>query len=501
MTLQFPLLNNQLLDRVRGALPASTPAFLVGGAVRDMLLGNTTHDLDIALAGDALAVAIQVANKLGGAYFPLDEEHGAGRVVMIAADGSRYHLDFTTFRGPDLEADLRARDFTINALALDVHQPQAMIDPLGGAADLKNKLLRACSATTFSADPLRTLRAVRLATTLRFRITMDTQSSLLAAVSHLDQISPERLRDELFRILEGPSAFTAIQLLDRFQILPHVLPELEKLKGVAQSAPHTDDVWVHTIQTMRHLQSLLQVLGPVHDPDASADLMMGLVTSQLGRYRQLIDEHLKAELTADRPGRALLFLGALYHDIGKPQTQNIEADGTIRFFEHPQVGAELIRSRGRQLRLSNPEIQRLETIVHHHMRPLLLAQDKRPPTRRATFRFFRDTGEGGVDICLLSLADTLGTYGSSLPQQVWVDQIAVVRKLLEAWWEQRETQVSPEPLLKGGQLIEALDLKPGPQVGRLYQYLLEAQASGEIKTRAQALELARRWLEEMGHNP
>ncbi len=153
--------------------------------------------------------------------------------------------------------------------------------------------------------------------------------------------------------------------------------------------------------------------------------------------------HLAETPNPDRSLRALLLLAALYHDIGKPASRQVEADGRIRFFDHDQLGAQLAGQRGARLHLSNSEIERLTTIVRHHMRPLLLAQSGDTPSRRAIYRFFRATGAAGVDICLLSLADTLATYGPGLPQDVWVRQLDTVRTLLEAWWEQAEEKVTP----------------------------------------------------------
>ena len=122
----------ELLKRVSVALPADMPVYLVGGAVRDAMLSIPTHDLDFALPGDALKVARQVANILGAAYYPLDLERETGRVILLDSPGNRLALDFASFRGSNLENDLRDRDFTINAMALDVHEPGKLIDPLGG---------------------------------------------------------------------------------------------------------------------------------------------------------------------------------------------------------------------------------------------------------------------------------------------------------------------------------------------------------------------------------
>ncbi len=488
-----------LLDRVRAVLPGDTAVYLVGGAVRDALLERPTHDLDFALPGNALKIAAQVADRLGAAYFPLADEPRTGRVVLILGDDDRATLDFASFRGPDLEGDLRARDFTINAMAVAVDALDQVIDPLGGGADLHQRTLRTCQPDSFQNDPLRILRAVRLATALSLHILPETRDQLRQALPMLDQVSPERVRDELFRILESPLPATAFQALDLLGVLDVVLPELVKLKGVPQSPPHISDVFSHTLQTLTRLAGLLSLLSPVHDPDQSGDLMMGLAAGKIGRYRQEINAHLDTALTPDRPLRPLLFFAALLSRCG--QTTNParrrrtagSAFTTIR-----KLGAEISARLAERLRLSNAEKNRLVTIVRHHMRPLLLAQTGKLPTRRAIYRFFRDTGPAGVDICLLSLADTLATYGPTLPQDIWSDHLDVVRALLEAWWEKRQERVEPAALVRGEDLIRDLQMAPGPDMGLLLERLREAQACGEIKTQAEALALAREWLEERG---
>jgi tRNA nucleotidyltransferase/poly(A) polymerase len=194
------------LEQVRTALPPGSTAYLVGGAVRDMLLNRRTHDLDFVLPGKGIETARRVANALRGAFYVLDEERDTGRVVLFEPDGERQMLDFSVLRGPDLESDLRGRDFTLNAIALDVHSTQALIDPLRGAADLQAKQLRACAPSSFQDDPIRILRGVRLATAFGFRLLPETIHSMKQAVPGLERISPERLRDELFKLLStGPA--------------------------------------------------------------------------------------------------------------------------------------------------------------------------------------------------------------------------------------------------------------------------------------------------------
>jgi tRNA nucleotidyltransferase/poly(A) polymerase len=487
---------SDILDRIAAALPADIPVYLVGGAVRDAMLGKSGHDLDFVLPGDVLKQARRVANKLGAAFFPLDEERDAARLILVDQSGLRKTLDFAAYRGPDLESDLRGRDFTINAMAVDLRSGQTLYDPLGGASDLRDKILRACSPSALADDPIRILRAIRFAAALDFHILPDTRSLMRQSVGGLSKTSPERLRDELFRIFSGPQPSTSIHALEILGAHPYTLPELVELKGVEQSSPHIYDVWEHTLGVMRQLENVLQALHKDYDPESAVNMSMGLLVMRLGRYRGQLETHFQTSLNPERTLRALLFFAALYHDIAKPRTRQVEKGGRIRFLRHDLIGEEIVAKRARKLRLSNSETARLRTIVRHHLRPILLTQSQSSLTRRAIYRFFRDTGPAGVDVCLLSLADVLATRGSTISVEDWTRQLDVVRGLLEAWWENPQESVTPPDIVNGSELMAHLQIKPGPLVGRLLDVIKENQATGKIQSKAQALSLAKDLLNE-----
>jgi hypothetical protein len=173
--------------------------------------------------------------------------------------------------------------------------------------------------------------------------------------------------------------------------------------------------------------------------------------------------------------------------VAKSQTQTIDENGRIRYFKHDQVGAEIIIQRAKAFRLSNLETDRLATIIRHHMRPSFLSHSENGPSRRAVYRFFRDTGDSGVDICLLSLADVWATYGPTLPQDRWEKQVETVRTLLEAWWEQPSEQIHPPSLISGSDIINELGINPGPLIGDILEVIKEAQVDKVVRTREEAL--------------
>jgi tRNA nucleotidyltransferase/poly(A) polymerase len=494
-----PFSYSPLIDKVRDALP-DQEMYLVGGAVRDILLNRLSRDLDFAVSSNGISLARRVANALKADFMALDHERDTGRVIVTEPDGTRTFLDFAAYRGNNLDEDLRARDFTINAIAFDLYA-QTLIDPLNGASDLRNRIIRACSSTSFVDDPVRVLRAVRQAAAFEFKIELETRRALKQAAGLLPRISVERQRDELFKILEGPKPDASMRALEMLGAFPYLLPELPSLKGVEQSAPHIHDVWEHTLSVLGHLERILVALAPGYSADNTNDLFTGLLTLRIGRFRQQFAEHFAESLNTDRSVRAALFFGALYHDVQKPATKSIEESGRIRFFEHEVRGAGVVEARARAFNLSNDEVERIRKIVANHMRfhffSSRLESEKQEPSRKAIYRFFRDTGKAGVDLILLGLADLRGIRGSTLSQETWTASLDVARILLENYWEKPQETVTPPRLLDGNELMSELGLPPGPVVGRLLEAIREGQATGKIANREQALDLAREYLKNM----
>ena len=487
-----------LLERLRAAL-SDQEMYLVGGAVRDALLGRVSHDLDLAIPQGAIAVARRAASILEADFYVMDESFDIARVIVSTENGSRDILDFAAFRGPDLDSDLRGRDFTINAIAFDLRR-DAVLDPLSGAADLRAKLIRACSGTSIQDDPIRILRAVRQAASFEFRIEAETRTAMKRAVGLLPNISPERQRDELFKILEGPRSDASLRALEMLGVFPHLLPELSAMKGVGQSAPHVADVWEHTLSVMQYLDGILASLAPGYDADTTNDMFTGLLTLRLGRYRDQFAAHFGKLLNPDRSLRALLFFAALYHDVSKPITKSVDEAGRIRFFDHDQLGAKVAAERARAFNLSNDEIDRLKIMIENHMRfhafSSRMEGEKQEPSRKSIYRFFRDSGEGGIDLVLLGLADLRGTRGHTLTQETWAAALDIARLLLENYWERPEETVAPPRLINGLDVINEYQLEQGPLIGKMLEAIREAQATGKISTREEALSFGREWLKE-----
>ena len=467
----------------------SVEAYLVGGCVRDWLLGRSSHDIDFAVAGDAVKLARRLADRMGGAFVLLDQERCTGRVVTRGEDGGqRLFIDLARLQGEDIITDLSKRDFTVNAIAVAVADAESLthvIDPHDGQRDLQLGLVRAVSGMVFQDDPLRTLRAVRIAAEMEeVIIEQETEELLRRAVHLLVNVSAERVRDELAKILALPGAARNLRYLDELGLLTAIIPELEMLKGVEQSEPHYQEVFEHSLETVRRLEEVINALE-------GCEGQLPLIPLLLSPFSRQLIVHLSQPISGDRPRLTVLKLAAMLHDLGKPATRSVDDDGGgIHFYGHEGEGAEAVGAILRRLRFGGNEVSLARTIVANHMRPCLLA-DQEVVTRRAVYRFFRDTGDAGVDTLLLYLADHLATSGPNLRMACWRRRVELAASMLADYYERRQKVISPPKLISGHDLMDEFGLKEGPRLGELLEAVREAQVEGEVRTREDALALVK----------
>jgi len=460
-------------------------SYVVGGLLRDVLLGRETADIDLAVASDALAVAPKVATALGGKYVLLDRVNRVGRVVLVDKGApltkGQWELDFSTLKG-SIEQDLARRDFTIDAMAIDLSQfgkdfsDVQLIDPFNGWDDLRQGVIQVVTETAFESDAARLLRAVRLAAELGFSIDKKTEA-LIQHSSHLiANVAGERVREELLRLLAVPGAGQFLFYLDELGLLTAVFPELAETKGVEQPKEHFWNVFEHSLKTVTAIDFLLRQGGWEYaDEKVLAAVPWSAVLAQ----------HFDQEVSSGSTRRLLLKLAALLHDLGKPQTKAIDAGGRIRFLGHAQQGAAIAANILERLRFSAKEVKLIETEVRHHLRPGQISQNELP-SRRAIYRYFRDTAEAGIAILFLSLADHLATQGPHLKLSHWQKHAQVVEYVLSQRFEQ-ESITHPPKLVDGHNLINIFSMSPGPKIGEILEAVREAQASGEVTTRQEAL--------------
>jgi poly(A) polymerase len=476
-----------ILARLRAFLaPQGIDCYLVGGYIRDRLLGRASLDIDLTVGGDAVDIARQVADVFEAKFVLLDEIHQVARVVLFQNE-ERWYLDFATTRG-SIEEDLAKRDFTIDAIAMELDHLAAgwnlvqLIDPLDGLADLEQRLIKIAGNSAFSDDPARLLRAFRLAAEIDFCIVSETETIIKRDRELIKDVKGERIGDELGHILETSRVASSLRHLDEVGLLDLILPELAISKGVEQPKEHYWNVFDHSLEAVAAVERLLVALT------RKGDLLDSLT------FSTDLADHFGKEVAGGRTRRGLIKLAALLHDIAKPQSKRIDENGRMRFLGHGQQGASTTDSIMERLRFSSREKRMVTKMIEQHLRPGHLSNTDEMPTRRAIYRYFRDTGEVGIDTLFLGLADHLATRGPALEMGHWQKHVEVTQYMLSRWFEEKTT-VLPPNLIDGHDLIDKFGLAPGPKIGGLLEAVREAQASGEIATKEEALCFVRREVE------
>ncbi|MFL5781687.1 MAG: HDIG domain-containing metalloprotein [Thermoleophilaceae bacterium] len=468
---------------VRDALGAAgAPAWIVGGTVRDALLGRPLRDVDLAVTGSPERAARAVARAARGPAFPLSEQFGAWRAIGAGGD---WVCDVSPLQGSTIEDDLAQRDFAVNAMAVPLpgEEAPAIVDPTGGRADLERRLLRVLGGdsvddSAYGRDALRPLRLARLATELGFTPDERTERLTREAAPRVADAAPERAFAELRRLVCADRVIEGLELADRLGLVAAVLPELAGLHGVEQSHFHHLDVYGHTIEVLR------QLLEIERDPAAvlGADLA--------ARVEAVLDEPLADELTR----RQALRFAALLHDIGKPSTRGVLPNGRVTFIGHDSHGAEVVEGICRRLRTSERLRTFLAAITRRHLVLGFLVHE-RPLSRAAVYRYLTVCQPVEIEVTVLSCADRLATRGRNAEAAI-AKHLDLARELLEDALLWRE-HGPPRPPVRGDELGDALGIEPGPEIGALLKRLEEASFTGEVADRDDALDLARR-LRERG---
>jgi tRNA nucleotidyltransferase/poly(A) polymerase len=449
--------------------------YLVGGSLRDLLAGcSMIRDFDLLTPAGAETLARRFAKDVGGSFFFLDEERGIARVVLLL-DNAEVRFDFANFEGESLEADLARRDFTVNAMAIDVREFIAtgaldgLIDPYGGRADVRMRSIRTSNPKVFDEDPLRLLRAVRFAATLGFTIDQRTSDEIRSRSALATLPAPERCRDELFLILSVPKADRNLELMDSLGLLQVLLPELAPLRDFAPGKHHHYDILTHSFRTAGYTDFVLEELGSMI-PDRADD----------------IREHLGHTLEHGIMRSTALRFACLLHDIAKAETYFRDESGEVHFYGHDQAGADAVKGICARFRLSRTTTGTVERLVRHHMRPLALATS-RGPSNRALYRYCRDLQDAVPESIVLALADARAT--AEVMPEGFTDTRKTAQTILEYYYG-KYLRTEDHPLVTGKDLI-ALGMKPGPVFRGILDDVKEKQAAGAFKSRDEALRYVR----------
>lgn len=455
------------LDAARELL-GHAGAWVVGGAVRDRLMHLPVDDVDLVLDGDVRAAARHLAVGVGGPAFPLGDTFGGWRVL---APGRDWHVDLMPLRGGSIEGDVALRDFTVNAIAEPL-EGGPLVDPHDGVGDIGARRLRMVGPAAFTDDPLRVLRLARFACELGLEAEAATVAAAREAAPGAAGVAQERVFAELKRIVAAPRVLDGFGLMDRLGLYEAILPELAACRGMAQNRFHHLDVHDHTLAA---LQAAVEL-------EARPEALVG--PENAARVTALLAEPLADGLTRG----VALRLGALLHDIAKPPTRDVLPDGRVTFIGHDVVGAELSREILARLHTSERLRAHVAALTRHHLRLGFLVHE-RPLPRRTVFRYLSTCRPVPADVTLLTICDRVATRGDSAERAI-AAHLDLARAVLPdalAW----HADPVPEPLVRGGELAEALGMEAGPRLGTLLAAIAEARWAGEVGTRDEAIVLAR----------
>lgn len=465
--------------------------YLVGGSVRDLLLGRPPGDLDLTVSCNAEQWAKRLRDLTGGTYVELGREEDAARVVLRQG----IEVDFSSFRdgAKSMTEDLKKRDITVNALAVPVHELLAgrykyhqeqdqdtlpIIDPVGGLTDLEQQRVRVVGRKSFSDDPLRMLRVFRFAAVLDFTVEPETLEQIQQLHETLGRVAKERVAYELNLIMASPRAHQIFSAMRNCSLLWEILPELQAGQGMEQPASHHLDVFGHCLEALRQMELVL------------ADL-----EHYFSETFPVMEKYLE---TGQR--KVQMKWAALLHDVGKPFTYGVneKKGGRITFYNHDLRGADILNEIARRLRWAKEDRSVIARLIAGHMRPFFLANNQRQGTLtlKACLRLVRKIGNHLPGLFLLAMSDALAGKGEASPEDIEQEVAGLFARLLGV----EEKHVTPvrraPPLITGRDLIEELRLRPGPLFKEILENVEEAHMEQRISTRAQALALAARYREK-----
>lgn len=450
--------NDEILNKIKENF--TNEIYLVGGSVRDYLMGIESHDRDIIVMDeDAKNFSLKLQKLFDATFVPLDEENKIYRLVM--SDKINY-IDITNPVGGTIEKDLMRRDLTINAIAVNINSGE-VVDISGGVTDIKNKCIHCVNEQNFVDDPLRLLRVYRFQSLYNFSIAPETLSAICKYVELIKKPAFERINYEVLRLFSGRYAHVALENMNKTWLLEEIFPFVKELKQVPPNSHHHLDLLHHSIETVKQIQEIYD--------NAQDEVKEHLDRVDFGGFSRLA--HLK-------------FAGFI-HDIGKFSTWTIEEGGRHRFIGHDDVGSKLADTMLKKMHFSNKQVDYLTKMIKFHIYPSQLMSSPQI-TEKIMMRFVRKMDANSIDNIILAMADRLSARGPEITDEVVEHNINLLTTLMKFYLDVRET-LKPLPIfLTGNDVMEILNIKPSPKLGKIMNSLHEAQLNGDVQTREQAVE-------------
>ena len=467
---------NIILSLSEYAESKNVKLYLVGGTVRDLMLGKSISDVDFVMSDDVINFSKGFGEIINARVIIFNKEPDTARIIINHGES---YMDFSKMRGANIIEDLMSRDLTINSMALDFDRlvkakDIILIDPCNGSYDLENRRINFTSESSIMNDPIRLLRAYRFSALLDFLITDNAKSMIHDYRTLIKTVSGERVRDELFKILSVNNSVYYIKEMDSVGLLEEIFPEIAPMKGMTQNDYHHLDVWGHSVLTMENFEN-----EPI--PDI------------LSNYQEYIEDYLDYEFVKGRSRKVLLKLASLLHDVGKPSTKTIDINGRVRFFDHHIVGAENAVNILSRLKLSKKENAFICNVIRNHMYPLLMLMSKQKHAprqiKRMIRRYINNVGSLWLPIILISYADMRATRGIRSKSSDIDGMLDLIGMIANTFFN--EIYPSLPVMVTGEDIMREFNLPSGPIIGEILEKIRSAQIDEIIKTPSEAMELAR----------
>lgn len=456
--------NAELYNAIRKVVPPTLKVYLVGGAVRDILLGRPVRDFDFCVEGLVRPIGKSIANELNGAYYVLDDEREMVRVIIYGADSETYDVDIALLSGNCIEDDLRERDFTINAMAIELCPTPRLIDPLNGLFDLHTKTLRMCSPDSLRNDPLRALRAIRMS--LEFDMSMDSAllGEMFSVSGFINQSSYERHRDELFKIIKMGKNRLTVRLLRKFGFLDFLFPGF------------LNEEWEERIKYIASMDIVFVLLRTSEAIRNGDDFFSAYLIGKIGNYRHCLQNFFDKTLALYHTRHMLLCLGMIERALSDNNEQKMI-------------------SWNKKLTLSGAESY---FIAKSSAASDFLLDEKNVASWNDidSYRYFLSFKEGGIGGILLYLAQIYAGSDTREKFERWTEAVNLAEKLLSDYFSRYNDVIAPEAFLRGNEIQSVTGLAAGPIIGKIKKELIEAQVMGHVSTVAEARSFVEKAAEE-----
>lgn len=459
------ILNNPIIKQILPCI-AETETYLVGGFLRDLILGKISSDIDLVVpSGNAKGLAHKICDELEAYFVPLDEERHIYRAVL--PDKVTY-IDIADIEGEKIEQDLKRRDFTINAIGYDLNNNE-FIDVTGGIKDIELKIIQEISEKNIIDDPLRILRAFRFQSELGFVFSEKLEDIIKNHYSEIEKSAKERVQAELVKLFAGKNTKSALHSMDKFGVLELIFPEVKNIRKIPSNSHHHLPLLEHSIETTEQVQFFYE-----NAPDE-------------------VKTHFDSIFCGSKR-LGFLKIAAFLHDIGKPETWTIEPEtGRERFIKHDDVGSKIVEKPLRDLKFSKKQIKYIQKLIKYHIYPSSIVTGENY-TDKAVLRFFRRMEDDVFDIIAIAYGDRLSARGPEITDDMVNKNINGLKNLMNRYIESKNEIQPLEKLLDGSEIMEISGIPQSPLLGEIIRALTEAQMSSEVRTKDEAIEFVKNYL-------